>query len=623
MPYIPEIKVGNTTYNLKDKETNEKALIQRGFILSTDDINNVEFTKNGQWLLTADQSDPMPANWPSDRIGRLISFGNNNNNTAIRAQMVIDADSKVYIRYARSSGFAPWRKSTNIMVGEAYTTGPYNDVNTFPIDSIISVSNGRHTLISNFPTEYYSGGLVFTHQAGSNILQEIFFNNNQTSAWRIYDGETWGEWVYDGVVEIIFRCVRTSTGEPRTFTNPAFGLQYLMQNFSRWTKHYHGIIEIEEGIFDFGNRTLEYIENGELDNRGLFLPPYCSIRGAGKDKTKLVFNYTGTDETTMFYVSGLNVPYESTLEGFTLSVRNLRYTVHSDRGMEHMPGVTIPDQASLLRDTRITVRDVRLINEGFDDGKHGTDPSTGSPYVCPACWGSGSWNNTIQEFYNSEFIANKYTAWFNHNRANLTEPSKFIFDNCVFVNGSQINQNSTTNYSSLGMISWGSGVKNSVVVRDCFLNRAIRLNVVTTMGNEDAVIDYDLMVNTKVPVIEAKTNNAHLADNYITANCKTEFSSVNIAAYTPVSKEFVLENVHAYNSSDSIVGIAINSAQSGTKVNVQYSGLVFLELLKTGGFASGTNIGYNGTEWVEDNVHPIVKALNSVVGVIMTDNYPN
>jgi hypothetical protein len=52
-------------------------------------------------------------------------------------------------------------------------------------------------------------------------------------------------------------------------------------------------------------------------------------------------------------------------------------------------------------------------------------------------------------------------------------------------------------------------------------------------------------------------------------------------------------------------------------VNVQYSGLVYLELLKTGGFAAGTNIGYNGSAWVEDNTHPIVRALSSFVGEIL------
>jgi hypothetical protein len=137
------------------------------------------------------------------------------------------------------------------------------------------------------------------------------------------------------------------------------------------------------------------------------------------------------------------------------------------------------------------------------------------------------------------------------------------------------------------------------------------------MGNTDAVSDYNIVANTHVPVFEVKTNDSHLADNFITADCKPEMAGSAVTAYTPVSKAFIFDNVHTYNSAEDYVGIAVNSASAGGKVNVQYSGLIYLELLKTGGFAAGTNIGYNGSTWVEDNTHPIVRALSTLVGEIL------
>lgn len=75
---------------------------ERGTITASDDCNN--FTKNGQFSV----SSASAANWASDKTGKLIVFGDENNDTNKIIQLAIDYQANTFIRY-KSAGWTVWR----------------------------------------------------------------------------------------------------------------------------------------------------------------------------------------------------------------------------------------------------------------------------------------------------------------------------------------------------------------------------------------------------------------------------------------------------------------------------------------------------------------------------------
>ena len=559
------------------------------------------------------------SNIPVSEAGRLYVFSSTGATAFI--QVYITATGRTYIR--RVSSYNPATNTKWTQAGLSIVNiSSVSDVDNFPMNSVANVAAGEVSGLAHYPDVYGSGATIYTLSAVGGVdstvgaVQIAIFYTGQFAE-RVNVNESWKDWNYYGIRTETFRCLAQETGESGTFVDLAWGIRYLMQRFNEWNEYHRAEIIIEPGTFSLASAVTYYNEQS-IDVRGLFLPPFCSLKGAGKDRTIITFNYTGTDETLMFYVSGLNVPYESEIQDLTITVKNLRYTIQSDNGMTTMPGVTV-DNNKLLNDNNIVLKNVKLIHKGFDTGKHGTDPSTGNQYSVPSCWGSGSFDNSNQYFYDCEFIANQNTAWLNHNRTGLTKPSEFVFERCVFINGNDIDFTLSNTFDSIIFISWGSDIKNPVKMIDCFVNRFVALSVRNNAGNVNAVCDYQLFVNNAIPVFEYNTNDSHLLDNYITGDCKPECAGSSVVGYKPISKSDIFGLAHTYNNSEPVVGIALNSASAGNKVVVQYSGLVYLDLLKTGGFASGTNIGYNGSAWVEDNAHPIVKALTQHIGQIVTE----
>ena len=575
-------------------------------------FNNI--TTPGSYVVMTNTIAASCSNIPVQENGRLYVFSSVGTTPFI--QIYITAHAQMFIRristYDATTN-TPWFDQSGIETVDLTT---YTDANNFPLNSVAHVPFSSIGSITHFPAAYNRGATVFTlpdQQSGAVQFAVCYVEG--LTANRIYYNGAWGDWKYNGVRTETFRCLTTSTGEHNTFTNLAWGLRYMMQHFNEWNEYYRCEILIDPGTFSLID-VVDYIANDTLDIRGLYLPPYCTLKGAGKDRTTVTFNYTGTDEEFMFYVSGLNLAYECRIEDLTLTVKNLRYTIHSDNVMSSMPDVT-PDNDRLKNNNSIVLKNVRLIHQGFDSGKHGTDPATGNAYSVPACWGGGSFNNSNRYFYDCEMIANQNTAWLNHNRTGLTKPSEFVFERCIFINGNDTTFSLGTSYDSICFISWGSGIRNPVRMVDCFVNRFVAVSVRTDMGNTNAVCDYDILINNDLPVFEYSNNDSQLNDNYITGNCKPECAGTSVVGYKPVSKSDIFGLAHTYNNADPVVGIAINSASAGKKVNVQYSGLVYLDLLKSGGFTAGSNIGYNGSAWVEDNTHPIVKALTQHVGRII------
>lgn len=574
-------------------------------------------TTPGNYAVLTSEVANSCSNIPVSEAGRLYVFSSTGSTAFI--QVYITVTGRTYIR--RVSTYNPATNTKWTQAGMSIVNiSSISDVDNFPMNSVANIASSEISGLTHYPDVYGSGATIYTLSAIGGVdspvgaVQLAVFYTGQFAE-RVNVNESWRDWNYYGVRTETFRCLAQETGESGTFVDLAWGIRYLMQRFNEWNEYHRAEIIIDPGTFSLASAVTYYNEQS-IDVRGLFLPPFCSLKGAGKDRTIVTFNYTGTDETLMFYVSGLNVPYESEIQDLTITVKNLRYTIHSDNGMTSMPGVTV-DNNKLLNDNNIVLKNVKLVHKGFDSGKHGTDPATGNQYSVPSCWGSGSFDNSNQYFYDCEFIANQNTAWLNHNRTGLTKQSEFVFERCVFINGNDIDFTLSNTFDSIIFISWGSDIKNPVKMIDCFVNRFVALSVRNNAGNVDAVCDYQLFVNNDIPVFEYNTNDSHLLDNYITGDCKPECAGSSVVGYKPVSKSDIFGLAHTYNSADAVVGIALNSASTGNKVVVQYTGLVYLDHLKSGGFAAGTNIGYNGSAWVEDNTHPIVKAVTQHVGQII------
>lgn len=584
--------------------------IFRGAIAYTDDIDT--FTTSGQWWLTADQLElGTPTNWPSTTVGRLIVFGSAVDNRTIRDQVVIDNQNKVFIRAGRSTAWNDWISlgSGLRVVGNVTAADEYADLDTFPINTIAGIQTATRTNFAHYPGNFGTGAMIITQNAvaTSNIgaVQTAYFYLPGLTAQRICTNNGWTAWSYDGVRIETYYC-RTTSGT-NSFVNLAWGLRYMMQNMANWSEQRRCVIEVEEGTWSL-NSAISYIHGGTLDTRGLFLPPYCTIKGAGKDKTKLTLYSTDTDDNIMTLLSGLNMPYESKLQDLTLSVKNVRYAIHSDNGITTMPDVTV-DNTTLRNNNQVTLENVRLEHLGFDSG---LSPS----YFAPACWGGGSFDNSNRKFINCDFIAKQYTAWLNHNRTGLTLPSKFEFENCRFINESANAFAVSSSYSSINLITWGAKLRNPVTLKGCYVNRFLAIMPSDTNGAADSTCDYDVYADNEIFVSESQTNDAHLLDNYITGNCGVAYAEASITAYTPVSSSMG-GGVHPYFAADPVSGIALNSAAAGESVTWQRKGLIYLGIIGATGFSAGQTIGYSGGSWVVDTTNPIIKVINANIGRII------
>ena len=488
-----------------------------------------------------------------------------------------------------------------------------------PDNTIVDIPSASISAVTEKPSHFTTGFSVislnsrYPSQVGE---MQIALCYDRRVAYR-QRTTSWQSWyyLYDFDFVHTYQC-KASGGD---FSDLAFGLKFLDQHFDEWNAHNYAIIEVDEGTFSLSS-AVGYISNGDIEERGLYLPPYCKIKGKGKDKTKIRFLYTGSDSTFMYNVSGINMPYESSIEDVTIEVQNMRYAIHSDGGMgwymkDGTTRTNVTNNPTLINNCSQKLKNVRLIHRGFEAGKTPIDPSTGQEYKTPAAWGSGSWDNTLQDFDGCDFVSLQNAPWFNHNRDTLTKPSKFHFKNCTFVNGLETNPQLNLTYAGLGLISWGSGIRDEVILQNCFLNHAIALYNTGT-----AVCDYYVYCDNDTPVIETRANNSYLLNNFITGECKTGLMSVDQRAYAPVSKEF-RKNLVKYDPTLPFAGITLYSASANEQVIYQVSGWVYIPSLTTNSdlFLKGKKLGYDNAnnEWIEDNNNPIIDVINYNVGVIV------
>jgi hypothetical protein len=413
---------------------------------------------------------------------------------------------------------------------------------------------------------------------------------------------TWSEWEYS---EVFYRTYKVRTDGTGDFGSVVSAVKSTMTS-GLASPFYRYIIDIGEGTFDLSGVS-DLVLNSTIDQRGLYVMPYVTIRGKGKDKTILTYHYSGSNDTIMSMVSGLNMAYESSLEDLTLSVKNIRYAIHSDNALS---AETSDFSNSLLNNNKITLKNVRLEHLGFSSGLNPT-------YKVPAAWGGGSWDATDRVFIDCDFISKEVCGFLNHDRVGITKPSHFTFKNCNFITyNSDVRAQAVTGYSSCALISWGSEIKTPVSFENCMVNKFVALTVVTNY-NSDAVIDYDVKADNELFIIESTTNNAHLNDNFCTSGClESVCAGTAITAYAPVSKNR-LYWVHGYNNAEAVHGIALNSCAQNEICVVQMSGYVALPLLTSKTFSDGAYVGYANGEWVEDAEHPIIRVVGGNVGLLV------
>ena len=624
MPAIPKIKIGNTEYDVKDAYLRDNAFVDRGELPQGTDVDTI--TDNGQWWISSSVV-PTLTNWPSEGTGRLLVFGNTNAGSSIKIQMVLTNRDEFLYRYLSGSGWNRWSSAglNHYEVTSTPESGSiFTDLNTFPKNSLVMVGTIAVALdLANKPDLNTNGFVITIARNQYNFepdLQIYFARKGGAFAYRtgylVNGAETWSDWAYHGEVTDKYLCAMESR-EGVNFVNLAWGIRYMMQNFNKWSPHHRCEIEIEAGTYSLSS-AISYISDGTLDTRGLFVTPYCHIHGAGKDKTILELMYNGDDANTMYNVSALNITYECLVEDLTIKTKNLRYTIHSDNGISNMPDITV-DNDKLMNNNQITLKNVKLIHEGFEDGK-----TPAQNYKVPSCWGSGSYNNANQTFIDCDFIAAQCTPWLNHNRSSLTDPSRFEFENCTFVNGNQAEFSTGNDYTSCLFISWGSGLKDKVIFKNCKVNRFVTLSVRTDMGNTHAICDYDVVIDNDLPIIEYKANDSHLLDNYKTANIQVGFctQSGGITAYKPVtvSMRYGVKNYDASLTGEEYeVGVSTCSAGNLEGISYQNKGIIYLPLITSATFSSGQEIGYENNAWSASASRKIIKVINQYLGRIIAN----
>lgn len=494
-----------------------------------------------------------------------------------------------------------------------YFDGTYTSLADLPNNTLVGFGkvavNGDNTVdppipgLSDRPFDVNDGIFVETfstlYNNKSGTVQRVTGWDGSFVAERVYAGgwRAWKVFRPDPIYEIIIVSTSAELIEA-ILTTMNSG---LAGEYHRYT------IEIAAGTYDLSS-VADRVIAGTLDEAGLFVMPYVTIRGAGKDRTILSFDYQGTDDNVRSLVSALNMPYQSTLEDLTITVRNIRYPVHCSNPLE---GQALSNQNPLLVGNRIVLRNVRLIHQGFESGKSAT-------YKVPCAWGSGLWDGSDLEFINCDFYSKQHSAWLNHDHTDNTKDANVRFIDCTLHsdNGAYDGTVTASGNNACALISWGGAAKTHISFENTMIipSLGMKLNSASVQAQ-----CYDVKADTDIVVVEDKTNNAHTAKTYRVAGCvEGRYTpAAGVVAYTPVSMER-LHLVRSYASSLPRHGIALNSAAQTEMVIVQTRGLVSLVMLGATGFALGDKLGWNGSAWVVDATNPLLKVIdNGLTGMFI------
>lgn len=584
-----------------------EAPITRGAITNNSDVNS--YDTSGQWTKV---SSVTAANWPTGAasVGRLITFANKDSGNSGIAQIVIDYSGNIFARYKKSSGWTDWNKPQtssdyntldgkidNCSANALITRGTMqNNTSVNSYDTAGQWTRTAGVSVTNWPSGASSVGRLLTFankDSGNTGIAQIVIDYSNNVFVRYKTGSGWRMW-NKVKTDIAYTTLEVGTGKP--YTSVVEAIKYTMDHPPTANNCY--IISIEAGTFDLSG-CAAYVESSAIDFRGLFIMPGTILKGAGKDKTFLELRYTGSSDAIMTEVSGLNVPYECEISDLTLTVKNVRYAVHSDNALSTESSNV---QNANLKNNTITCRNCAFIHEGFDS-------SLSPSYKVPSAWGCGTWDNANRMFVNCDFVSASCAGILFHDRVGLTVTSNITFDNCRAVNLGTENPADTVNSSSIALISWGSGIKTNVYIKNSLANKGIALRVLTAY-NENAETNFYVMADSNVLVCESTVNDSHENNNYYTSGCEIARATNTISAYVPVSSS-AFDAVGTYSASAGVKGIALHDCAVGDAVVYQKSGYIQLSKLTSSTFTAGALLAYNGSAWVESNTNPTLRVVGS------------
>ena len=472
------------------------------------------------------------------------------------------------------------------------------DLNNYKTIGSYSVANGIIAKnITNYPCKV-GGRIIIGQTSNAFSIIQIVISNAGDITWRVYANEIWTDWMPKTNKVTTITC-----GENKDYNTLVECLDYVTSDALRntWDENNRLVIKLDAGTFSMNAIADLYNQDSTRYKWGLYIPRYCTIQGAGKDKTFVTYDYSGTDDWILGHLAPFNMPYESEMRDLTITAKNCRYCVHSD-GDEPF------GRTWARNNNKIHVENVKMIHQGYSSGNNPT-------YNTPSAWGSGIRSGVTREFVNCEFIA-YHMPWFCHNTIGQDAPSYIVFNNCKFVNKkTSANLSNIGQYESAAFISWGTNVKTYIEMKNCYLNRCAYIRNTTTY-NSDTTCDYYLDSDGFEFVAESGTNNAYLLDTWCNRNCVIAVADQAVTGYKPVTVT-VNGSVVAYSAGAYQHGIAINSCDADGTAVVQIKGLVSLPRLGISGRSVGDLLGYSGGAWVVDSSNPIIKVLDAYIGEIV------
>lgn len=400
------------------------------------------------------------------------------------------------------------------------------------------------------------------------------------------------------------------------------------------------VISVGEGTYNVDSSSYNVRGVG-----GLFLMPYMTLQGAGRDKTILKFHYGCEDANKIENYSGLNAAYTCIIKDLTVDVMNVRYAIHSDGG--------IKDAGIPLTDTEIVLENVRLIHNGFSttewnnttsysvgkvvmyngilykclvansgnqpSGDSGSTTYWGYVYQSSNAWGAGIKSGCKRVFKNCIFDSKDRCPFFCHNADYQDKSYSIYMEGCQFINRATkgaVGFNNPYYNADVLLNTYGNTAKGYVTMKDCVLDKYI---AVYQQSSSVKTLDWEVNCNNQQLVILGQNGNAHKNKNYTTGNTRIVRMTSSAVAGTPVSID--VQNGSELSNYAEFAGVLINDVDVSSDAYgyIATSGAILptnQTLCKD--FAKGTLIGWKDGEWVEDNTHPILVALSDYVVKVLS-----
>ena len=231
-------------------------------------------------------------------------------------------------------------------------------------------------------------------------------------ATRTYIG-AWTAWVYEKMTLYV--------GNGR-FGRYGFTTLKACCDFIRSNNVYGATVLVDPGTYDlvqeFGNDYLEGITSGSNVGYGLLVG--YETHFIFSEGSKVVFNYTGSNNACKQYFSPFNVYGSVTLENLRLDATNCRYCVHEDAPTSSsiMGGVPSQYTAKYIN--------CEMIHRGND--------YSGDDFK-PICIGAGTFKNSLSVIHGGKYTTMDATFPYEISYHNFSKtaygdyPSKIVFEN--------------------------------------------------------------------------------------------------------------------------------------------------------------------------------------------------